>query len=342
MVSVIIPVYNVEKYLSQCIDSVINQTYPDLEILLVDDGSRDNSGQICDEYAKRDTRIQVIHKKNEGVSAARNTGINSANGEWILFVDSDDWISRNLLEICLKYTTEETDICFFGYKEIEENGQAKTITDPVDNVQIIEKKDFLGCQFRIFNRDREACCNRNTIKLSSSWKLYRRSLIEQYDIRFPVGIRTGEDGVFNLYAYQYARSGICIDSTFYFYRRVPGSVTHRYTEKVEEDFRRLHAEYDTFIKKTHTENIFKELLQERLIWSFSFCCILKYCHPDNTQPYKVRRNQFLREYQQYAEVLQSVSFSNFGLRKKMIFYFIKKKCFLLVDLLCKAQSRLEK
>lgn len=92
MVSIIVPVYNVEEYLRECVDSVLNQTYSDVEVILVDDGSTDQSGNICDEYAKMDSRIKVIHKKNRGVSSARNTGIETASGERIIFVDSDDCI----------------------------------------------------------------------------------------------------------------------------------------------------------------------------------------------------------------------------------------------------------
>ncbi len=101
-ISVIIPVYKVESYLRQCLDSVVNQTYHNLQILLVDDGSPDNSGAICDEYASRDDRIVVIHKNNGGVSSARNAGINAATGEWIYFVDADDQIEPETLEICIQ------------------------------------------------------------------------------------------------------------------------------------------------------------------------------------------------------------------------------------------------
>ena len=96
-VSIIVPVYNTEKYLARCIDSILAQTFTDFELILVNDGSKDNSGKICDEYAQKDSRIVVIHKENGGVSSARNKGIDVAQGEWISFVDSDDWISSDFL-----------------------------------------------------------------------------------------------------------------------------------------------------------------------------------------------------------------------------------------------------
>ena len=98
LISVIIPVYKVEKYLSKCVESIINQTYKNLEIILVNDGSPDNCGEICDEYAKKDSRIKVIHKENGGLSDARNAGIEIASGQYIAFVDSDDYIASNMYE----------------------------------------------------------------------------------------------------------------------------------------------------------------------------------------------------------------------------------------------------
>lgn len=96
MLSIIVPVYKVEKYLRQCLDSIVNQTYENLEIILIDDGSPDNCGKICDEYAQRDNRIKVIHKENGGLSSARNIGTQIAKGEYITYVDSDDWLDKNM------------------------------------------------------------------------------------------------------------------------------------------------------------------------------------------------------------------------------------------------------
>lgn len=106
LISVIIPVYKVERFLHRCIDSVIHQTYTNWEMILVDDGSPDTSGDICDEYAKKDERIKVIHQKNKGSSGARNAGLDKATGEWIYFLDSDDYIKKNALEGMIRYSKE--------------------------------------------------------------------------------------------------------------------------------------------------------------------------------------------------------------------------------------------
>ena len=107
LISVIVPVYNAEKYLKQCIDSVIDQTYTKFELILVDDGSTDACGKICDYYAKLDKRIQVIHKKNGGLSDARNTGVENSNGNWIFFLDSDDYICSETLELLLEIAIQK-------------------------------------------------------------------------------------------------------------------------------------------------------------------------------------------------------------------------------------------
>lgn len=127
MISIIVPVYKVEPYLRQCVDSILNQTYRDLEILLIDDGSPDCCGKICDEYEKKDKRVRVFHTENRGLSIARNLGLKETQGDYIGFVDSDDWIEPDMYEVLLK-CLEETgaDICVCGYSY--ENGIRTTNT----------------------------------------------------------------------------------------------------------------------------------------------------------------------------------------------------------------------
>lgn len=123
LISVIIPVYNVEKYLHECVDSVLRQTYKNLEIILVDDGSTDSSGKICDEYAEKDNRIIVIHKKNEGPSKTRNAGLERATGKYIYFLDSDDYIENNALELLFNIAeSNQADLVFFDARSFSDNG----------------------------------------------------------------------------------------------------------------------------------------------------------------------------------------------------------------------------
>lgn len=147
LITIIIPVYNVEKYLKKCLDSIINQTYKNLEIILIDDGSIDNSPKICDEYAIKDKRIKVIHKRNAGVSSARNDGLNKATGQYLIFVDSDDYIELNMVEKIYNNTKKyNTDLYLFNYYTIENKVKRKgsTLKTPSKN---LTKKEFYNYLF---------------------------------------------------------------------------------------------------------------------------------------------------------------------------------------------------
>lgn len=132
LVSVVVPVYNVEKYLARCLDSIIAQTYKNLEIILIDDGSTDSGGKICDDYAARDSRIRVIHQENVGLAEVRNVGIREAKGEYLQFVDSDDWVEPELVETCYKLSQEyDADIVTFRGTRNYDNGTFRHAPEPV-------------------------------------------------------------------------------------------------------------------------------------------------------------------------------------------------------------------
>lgn len=182
-ISVIVPVYNTEKYLHRCIDSILAQTFTDFELLLIDDGSKDNSGVICDEYAAKDSRVRVFHKENGGVSSARNQGLDNASGEWVFFVDSDDAIMDKTFEVVPKVSNVE--LIITSYIAQNNNGLNKYTISP-RNVVVCEteKKTFI-----------EKYINTNTIK--APWaKFFRRNII--CDLRFDENISCGEDFLFVL------------------------------------------------------------------------------------------------------------------------------------------------
>ena len=132
LISIIIPVYNVEKYLKECVDSVRKQTYKNLEIILIDDGSKDNSGKLCDELAKEDNRIKVIHKENGGLSDARNVGIENATGEYIQFIDSDDFVEKDMIEIYIMIFVKKKlmfQCVHFIYIKMEKKQQMQAIKE---------------------------------------------------------------------------------------------------------------------------------------------------------------------------------------------------------------------
>ena len=144
-ISVIVPVYNAEKYLHRCIDSILNQTFPDFELLLIDDGSKDQSGEICDEYAKKDSRVKVFHKENGGVSSARNVGIDNAVGEYICFCDSDDWVEKTwLLSFFERMCDNDMLITSFNIYENEKKVEFKSFVSLSDKRLIIKELEHEG------------------------------------------------------------------------------------------------------------------------------------------------------------------------------------------------------
>lgn len=211
LITVVVPIYNVEKYIHRCIDSIINQTYKDLEIILIDDDSPDNCPKICDEYVKKDDRIRVIHKKNGGLSDARNTGIKNAHGKYITFIDSDDWIPKDSIRILYEYLLKnDADIASGFLKE------TYIYEDDVDYTNLIctsyDKKAALECLFYLHN-----------FSNSASGKLYKTQLFN--DIRYPKG-KLYEDLGTTYKIFAKANKCISIDKIVYYYFQNEYSIVH--------------------------------------------------------------------------------------------------------------------
>ncbi len=245
-VSVIVPVFQVKDYLEKCILSILTQTYRNLEIILVDDGSTDGSEIICDQFALRDERIRVLHKENQGLSSARNTGLDYATGEYIAFVDSDDWIDERYIhqmyEVCKKY---ECDICQCGFFDAvcddifyKDHGGYPSIYSPIE---------FAYAEFSLLSWDCIVCWN----------KLYRASLFK--NIRFPVG-RIHEDE-YVTYMLTYNANKIAVLPTrLYYYRRRNDSIVGRKYSYKRLDAREAIIERENFyhsIGEKELENVAK-------------------------------------------------------------------------------------
>lgn len=215
-ISVIIPVYNVEKYLPDCVESVLKQTYTDLEIILVDDGSQDTSGRICDEYVKQDSRVQVIHKKNGGLSSARNAGINHATGQYFFFLDSDDWIAENALELLYKEIKRtESDLALCNMQYVDDNGRnlsnQNAYREYCMNGELWTQEDFWKHYKGVGHIVCVVACN----------KLYKQELFN--DKRYAEGkIREDEFMIHHIVAE--CKKMVCVEPKLYFYRQRDGSI----------------------------------------------------------------------------------------------------------------------
>lgn len=233
LISVIVPVYNVENYISECLDSIINQTYKKLEIILVDDGSTDKSGDICEEYKIKDNRIKIIHQKNAGLSDARNAGIDIATGKYIQFIDSDDYIDKDMIETL--------------YKLIVENNADISICS-----NYILKDGITSCECSnkkyIYNRKealKEILID-EAIR-SYAWnKLFKKELFD--DIKFP-SKKVFEDVLTIPKLFEKSDKIVFVDIPKYYYRQRDGSILHKQTNELRMNYIKAAMEINQFIRK---------------------------------------------------------------------------------------------
>ena len=212
-ISVIVPVYRVEKYLPACIDSILNQTFTDFELILVDDGSPDRCPEICDETAKRDARVRAIHQANQGLSAARNAGIEAAHGAWLSFVDSDDFLAPDFLETLHDAAVRAgADCALCGVQLTDEAGQKIG--------QLLSVADGVRTGRSIL----ETLCRAPEITYLVAWnKLYRRDVFQT--LRYPVGMQN-EDTYLAAELFDTVQTVICVSKPMYFYRQRADSIMH--------------------------------------------------------------------------------------------------------------------
>lgn len=270
-ISIIIPVYKVEPYLRQCLDSVVNQTYKNLEIILVDDGSPDNCGAICDEYAQKDNRITVIHKKNEGLSAARNDALKLVSGDWILFVDSDDWLELELCEKTLREAqSKNTDILIYDLIKEDPITGSKRIHAFPDSFVSEDRSTIAGMQL--------SALNRYYTPISTAWsqgfpwdKLFSAELVKKNDLHFATNVKANEDVIFALHAFQFAERIGYIPDALYHYRMNQTSIGHKFTpDRVKIDLE-IYREMDRIGKKYGLSQDYYQALDARIVENTCLC-----------------------------------------------------------------------
>ena len=236
LVSVVIPVYNVEKYLEQCIQSVLSQSYKNLEIILFDDGSTDRSGSICDKYAKENPEIRVIHKNNEGLGMARNTGIDISNGDFLFMLDSDDYIDPEEIENQYRTIAENNvDAVYLGYIAVDEDG--KYLGKHVYKDEVFVGSDAKNKLLPKMLGSMDGCEN-DRIEMAASPLLYSMRPIREHNLRF-VSERDliSEDFVFNIDYLEVANGACTCSRTGCYYRQVSHSLSHKYREDRFEKFK---------------------------------------------------------------------------------------------------------
>ena len=243
LVSVSVPVYNAEKFLHYCIDSILNQTFIDFELILVDDGSPDNSGKVCDEYAEKDERVKVIHKQNGGVSSARNAGIEAAKGEYICFVDSDDYLESNYLKelIETKKKYPDFDNVWCGFQTVEDyykNNKKAYYVEHDNDYSFSDLSSIMDL------------CDKWLVQMPWN-KLFLTKTIKENNIIFPPELSLGEDYIFNLRYLDCTNGKIAVvNKPLYDYLRDgKESLDNKYYPDLLEIYRRLNSETEKYAQK---------------------------------------------------------------------------------------------
>lgn len=263
MISVVIPCYNADPFLHQCFESIINQSYQDIQIILIDDGSTDNTPDILAEYAVRDTRIQVITQDNQGISAARNAGLKMATGNYIAFVDADDWLEPDTFVKVLTGNQEDL-ICFSYYRNF-------------DNAEVVKDLGIEGgFPAELVQRRMVGLVGKELTHITSfdalitCWgKLYRREIVQEVKFRDLKDLGTWEDGIFNLEVLENATSVRIINKPFYHYRKVAqASYTSSYKEGLCRKWLYKFAWIDEFLCSRHKPETYFIALQNRIAVTF--------------------------------------------------------------------------
>ncbi|MGN1134509.1 MAG: glycosyltransferase family 2 protein [Oscillospiraceae bacterium] len=260
-ISVIVPVYNAKNTIDICVNSIVSQSYKDIEVLLIDDGSTDGSGKICDSWAEKDSRIKVVHQQNNGVSSARNAGLKYCNGDYILFVDADDTIPDNALQHFSDYFGSNSDLIIGSYNEVRNNKYKKII-----------KKSREYDQNKIQQNINEFDKSINTL-----WaKLYKSEIIHQNHIEFNIDLPLGEDHIFNLEYCKYVNKCLVIGDIVYNYTLGGFASSLKYYENINILNMTLLKSYDNFCKnKSEVCNFYKRKIRAQFIGSLvhyiSYC-----------------------------------------------------------------------
>lgn len=335
-VSFIVAIYNVGHFLPQCIESIINQNMKNVEIILVNDGSTDNSLAICKDYARQDARIRVIDQENGGANAARNRGLREAKGEWVYFVDGDDFVDATVCTGIQEYLKLDYDIVLFSHARFA-NG--KVIPVPYAKSKIeFSKIDFKELQFAALNRLGDYRYNYRVLDAATLCnKMYRRSFLMANNISFIPGFPKLQDMSFNLKAYDYANKAIYVPNIGYYYRYNDQSVSHRYQSNLLEKFDVINAWFKQFAESKREDAGYMRAYRERIATHMRTCIVLYFCNGENKAPYRERRAEFLhlRAIEPYCSALDQTGILAFcGYKERVLAFAVKYRWFALCEILC--------
>ena len=331
LISIIVPIYNVSKYLDRCMDTILNQTYRNLEIIMVDDESPDDCGKKCDEYAKKDDRIVVIHKKNAGLGMARNSGLEIAKGQYVGFIDSDDYVSKDMFEkLCETLKENNADTCFGRYYDVDSNGNAREAKEYYkrDLYQGNQVKELILGMIGSLPEDP------GDVEIGMSvWKgLYSMELINKYNLKFPSEREfISEDIVFHMEYLQKAQVVAVCNNFGYYYCDNGASLTKSYKADRFEKEKILYRKEINELKKIFPTAEFEQRLYKSFLGRVRRCISQEVNVNPNKKTVKSNIKQICKD-ELIQAVIKRFDDKKMQITKRMVNCFIKYK--MIIALYC--------
>lgn len=339
LVTIVLPIYNVEKYLNRCIYSVINQSYTNIEIILVDDGSKDNCPAICDEWAKKDSRIKVIHKKNAGLGMARNTGIENANGEFIYFLDSDDFIENNTIEKCYNLAHKENaEIVIFGFNNVSSDEKIQKSTIPNPKKLIYEDKEILDSFLPNLIGPNTKTGEITNLWMSAWASFYSMDLIHQTKWKFVSEREIISEDIFSLLSlYKNVKKVAILTEPLYYYCENDTSLTHTYRK---DRYERIKYFYDACQEEASKLGYSQEI-KDRLAYPYisNVIAALKMIVNANcSKSEKIESSKLILNDKHLLNVVKSKNYTKEKITRKILLLTFKYKMNMLSLILIRLKS----
>lgn len=344
--SIIVPVYNMEKYLEKSLPSFLNQSEKDIEIILVDDGSKDESYNICKQFADKDNRIKIIRKENAGVSEARNTGIDNASADYVMFADPDDWMEPNCCELMLEEQNRtHADLVLADVIVVRNDtpvtwhifSEEFTTSDPLFLKQY--QKTCIG-----YSYNPKPGVKWKTPGLGSPWnKLFKRSIIVDNNLRFDPYVKgIYDDNLFTLHYLRYAKTMSYIQKPVYNYLLLTGSITRSYKANSLDISERIYKRINDFIDETGDRPFFEEAYYVYVIRRFVRLLDVYFCAENNPKPAKDRYSEMknILKSEPYSIAFQTVKLNQLLTNHKMVAILVKIGSPRLLELCVKLKHRI--
>lgn len=329
-ISIIIPVYNVEKYLARCLHSVLKQTLEDIEIILINDGSNDDSLKICNEFKNKDSRIKVINKLNEGVSVARNVGIEEARGKYILFIDSDDWVDEKICEVLYENIERYNSDLSMCNIVLEENDKKINVKMNIDNYYLNKNQIKYEVILPLIENEQYNGYHEEASFRGPVARLFKHDILINNNVRFKKDLSIGEDFIFNIEYMKYIETLTISEEYMYHYRKYSESTMRKYNEKCWEIYKVLLINLENYLYENFNNNDYIERLNN-LKMKYMLISIINEFRNGNKKNIikKISTIKWICEDDLIKDILKFHSKNYIGINKYLLFC-IKNKLYSLI------------